>query len=80
MRLGSKLHGTFLLHLIIMNQNWFVIRIYNHIFWARGRAVKSAVQIHRTLVSNPKVLGSNPTRGTLGKVSENQFLGPTNAM
>ena len=47
---------------------------------ARGRAVKSAVQIHRTLVSNPKVLGSNPTRGTLGKVSENQFLGPTNAM
>ena len=32
------------------------------------------------LFSNPKVMGSNPALGTLGKVSENQLLGSTHAM
>ena len=35
--------------------------------WARGRAVKSAVH-NISWISNPKVVGSNPTRGTFGKV------------
>ena len=40
----------------------------------------SVAQWLKHLLTNPRVVGSNPALVTLGKVSENQFLGSTHAM
>ena len=57
-------------------------RGYTDCLWARGWAVKFAVHVVHVVnwIYNPKVVSSNPTRDTIGKVSENHFLGSTQAM
>ena len=77
----NQLNLSYSLNSLFLGHFWSFFYLINYP-WARGRAVKSAVHVIHVVIwiCNPKVVSSNPTRGTLGKVSENQFLGSTQAM